>query len=71
MLTIMCVILGIMSLMACFGYYLENKTWNKGVCVRCSNPWKHFDTDSQGGRGYSCKEGHTTWVSYPIDKGYK
>ena len=48
----------------------EAKSWNNGVCEECNTPWKNFDTDSQGGRGYKCGCGefHTTWISYAVDK---
>ena len=52
-----------------FGYRHEKLNWNNGLCPRCFQKWKIFDTDSQGGRGYTCKGcDKTIWISYPIDK---
>ena len=45
--------------------YLEIKDWNNGICLKSGKPWKSFDTDSQGGRGYNDGEGNCTWISYP------
>jgi len=51
----------------------EKKIWNNGICVETGEPWKHFDTDSQGGRGYTSIDGNSgkdvyTWISYNVDK---
>lgn len=62
----MCImVFGIISVI-----YLEYKDYNKGVCPHCGNHLRHFDYDSQGGRGYICNKcKYSTWVSYPfIDK---
>jgi len=49
-------------------YIVDRMNWNKGKCL-CGEPWYNFDTDSQGGRGYSCRKcGKTIWISYPVDK---
>lgn len=45
----------------------ESKIWNDGKCAECGGKWKSFDVDSHGGRGYSCKSGHTIWISYNVD----
>ena len=43
----------------------EAAEYNGGLCVGCGEPWRHFDNDSQGGRGYTCDGcGRGTWVSY-------
>jgi hypothetical protein len=48
---------------------MDIRDWNGGVCRKCANRWAWFDNDSQGGRGYKCKGGHTVWISYPwVDK---
>ena len=49
--------------------YIESKLWNKGKC-KCGKVWRHFDNDSQGGRGYCCDNCKTyIWISYPgIDR---
>lgn len=47
--------------------HLEKKDWNNGYCS-CGEPWKHFTTDSQGGRGYCCDKCHKhIWISYKVD----
>ena len=46
----------------------EKKDWNNGVCAESGLPWLHFDTDSQGGRGYKDGQGNYIWVSYRVDK---
>lgn len=52
-----------------WGYRSEKHAWNDGRC-ECGEPWEHFDNDSQGGRGYACRNPnheHTPriWISYP------
>jgi predicted RNA-binding Zn-ribbon protein involved in translation (DUF1610 family) len=45
--------------------YSEYKNWNGGVCPNCGEKLRYFDTDSQGGEGWTCdKCNHTAWVSY-------
>lgn len=45
----------------------EAMDWNGGYCT-CGKPWRYFDTDSQGGRGYKCDDCHQTiWISYNVD----
>lgn len=47
----------------------EKKAYNNGVCTNCGEKLRHFDCDSQGGRGYRCdKCGRIVWVSYNVDK---
>lgn len=48
--------------------YREKKEFNDGVCTHCGSNFKIFDTDSQGGTGWTC-ENHkcenylwTSWV---------
>jgi len=52
------------------GNIMERKLWNKGKCPDCNKKWRYFDTDSQGGKGYTCdKCDRTIWISWPfIDK---
>ena len=45
----------------------EKKRWNNGICKETGSPWKWFDNDSQGGRGYNSGS-HYLWVSYKVDK---
>lgn len=57
----------VLGLFALFGYLIEKRLYNKGICPNCGTPLRYFDTDSQGGRGYicdSCK--YCIWVSYPF-----
>lgn len=52
----------------------EKKDFNNGICPRCGAKLVHFDTDSQGGRGYTCRQcnKYYTWVSYPsVDREYR
>ena len=66
---------GVVILLVVFigGYYArkhEKSAWNDGVCPDCITPFKHFDTDSQGGRGYVCQNQHYIWISWlSIDEG--
>lgn len=55
------------------GSKLESKDFNKGVCRVCGKKLRHFDTDSQGGRLYTCENFHTlVCVSYPwVDKSFE
>lgn len=44
---------------------IEKKEFNKGVCNMCGARLRLFDTDSHGGRGYTCdKCQYKVWVSY-------
>lgn len=48
-----------------FGYYLEKRGFNNGICPKCGTPLRHFDNDSQGGQGWTCDRcDYTTWVSW-------
>ena len=40
----------------------EKHDYNEGICKCCGKPLRHFDTDSQGGRLYTC-ENFCTLVS--------
>ena len=49
-----------------WAYRHEVQNFNLGKCPRCRVKWRHFDNDSQGGRGYVCdKCDRYTWVSWP------
>ena len=56
-----------------YGFKAESNLFNNGVCLKCGKKLRYFDTDSHGGRGYTCDQcGYTTWVSYKrIDKNFK
>ena len=50
----------------------EKKSWNRGLAPS-GKKWKHFATDSQGGRGYSTNDysdGYI-WITWWWDKSYK
>lgn len=34
----------------------EKRNYNNGICKYCGKPLRHFDTDSQGGRLYTCPD---------------
>ena len=42
----------------------EFRIWNKGICEENNLPWIHFDTDSQGGRGYKAGDRYC-WITCP------
>ena len=44
----------------------EKREWNGGICAASGKPWKLFDHDSQGGRGYTDGANHC-WISYRVD----
>lgn len=48
------------------GFIHDLRVWNGGYCKQSGKPWRRFDTDSQGGRGYSDGEGHYCWISWPV-----
>jgi len=67
-MTVIGIILVVMLTGALWGISSERKAWNGGICHQTGKPWRYFDTDSQGGRGYE-SGGHYTWISWPwIDK---
>lgn len=59
------IVLGIMLVWGVISWALDTYAWNGGVCRRSGEPWQHFDTDSQGGRGYKDTQGNTCWISWP------
>lgn len=44
----------------------EKDIFNDGKCHNCGSTLTHFDTDSQGGRGYCCYVcgGNYIWISW-------
>lgn len=44
-------------------YRLERREWNGGVSPT-GEPWRHFDTDSYGSRGYKNSAGDVCWISW-------
>ena len=51
----------------------EKREFNDGKCRCCGEMLRHFDTDSQGGRLYTCKHFHTlVSVSFNcVDRNFK
>ena len=68
-------ILGVFGLLTAFAIHSEKKAFNNGICPDCKRKLVCFDTDSHGGRGYTCKNrscGYYTWVSYKcVDKKFR
>ena len=65
------IVLSIMIGGGIWAYISEKKEWNNGISKKTGEPWVHFDTDSQGGRGYRSQgNGYVerTWISWPVDK---
>jgi hypothetical protein len=60
-------ILALMLIGGIWAFNNEKKEWNNGICAQYGEPWVLFDHDSQGGRGYSCRD-RTIWISYPVDR---
>lgn len=61
--------IGYATLMTIVVVQSERKDYNNGFCPKCGHPWRYFDSDSQGGRGYCCdKCGNVIWVNFPVDK---
>lgn len=50
-----------------FGIKSEKIAWNHGICAKSNLPWRYFDTDSQGCRGYTDDAGNYIWVSWYVD----
>jgi len=64
-LAMVLIVLVIMIAISYIASYYEYKRWNNGICPVCGKEMKQFDTDSQGGEGWTCKCcDYTTWVSY-------
>lgn len=55
-LIIFIVLLIIFVIVTALGIILEKRNYNKGICKYCGKPLRHFDTDSQGGRLYTCPD---------------
>lgn len=67
------IILIVIFVLAIYVAYSEYKSFNKGLCPKCGKKLECFDIDSQGGRGYVCRDcNYYTWVSYNfVDKKFK
>lgn len=55
-LIIFIVLLIVFVMVTALGIILEKRNYNKGICKYCGKPLRHFDTDSQGGRLYTCPD---------------
>ncbi len=60
------VILGVMLIGGIWQRRNEKLEWNGGICAASGKPWKLFDYDSQGGRGYTDGANYC-WISYRVD----
>ena len=49
-----------------WGYRIDKRKWNGGVCPETGEPWELFDRSSQGCRGYT-SDGFYIWISWPVD----
>ncbi len=58
-ITFLVIILGIILFV--ISYFLRRKLWNNGKCSKCGKKWVYFDTDSQGGKGYTDGK-HYIWI---------
>lgn len=63
MTALLLVIAGFLAL-GLLGSVLERRDWNGGTCPQTGEPWRYFDTDSQGGRGY-VSGSYRIWISWP------
>lgn len=51
-------------LLASAGILMDYRDWNRGVSRKSGRPWKAFDRDSNGGRGYTDGAGNYIWLSW-------
>jgi len=55
-------------------WWSERMAWNGGRCRVCGGKMVCFDMDSQGGRGWCCRNHERTvygpWISYPFIDGH-
>lgn len=66
-------VIAVFLLVGWYAARCESRRFNGGVCPSCNKPLRWFDTDSQGGRGYTCRDcDYTCWVSCPwVDRKYR
>lgn len=63
------ILIAIILICSLIARHHEKNSYNNGICPLCGNKLRRFDTDSQGGRGYTCDNcGYSTWISYNVDK---
>ena len=72
-ITIIISVIAIVYMICKIASTFEKRAFNNGICKQCGSKLEYFDTDSQGGRGYTCRHCHyTAWVSYPsVDKRFR
>lgn len=64
------ILLAVMLFGGLFSYRTEKKLWNNGISAKSGIPWKSFDMNSQGGRGYTDGIDYI-WISYSwVDNRY-
>ena len=65
MMIIICILIAFLLGGVIWANIQERKDFNKGICPQCGKTLRNFDSDSQGGLGYTCDTcGYTTWVSW-------
>lgn len=62
------VVVLIVVLYLVISYLWDKKKWNGGISPYDWEPWKGYDTDSGGERGYKDKSGNGIWIFWPVDK---
>lgn len=69
-ITIIMLVIAIIYIVCRIAITFEKRSFNNGICKKCGSKLHHFDTDSQGGRGYTCSHcDYYIWVTYPsVDK---
>ena len=67
MIAIPIAIVALLVVGSIWAYNHEKREWNNGICAQYNEPWEHFDNDSQGGRGYKCRDIYI-WISWPVDR---
>jgi hypothetical protein len=65
------IIVAVIVLVAAYARGAEKRDWNGGRCDVCRHPWRRFDCDSAGARGYTCFCARRIWISYDVDKNYQ
>lgn len=63
--TLLIGLVGVLAAGAAASILAERREWNGGVCKKSGKPWRYFDSDSEGGRGYTDGE-HYCWISWPF-----
>jgi HK97 family phage major capsid protein len=48
------------------GYISDKRKWNNGICKKSGKPWKYFDSDYGGSRGYKDWAGNYIWTNSAV-----